>query len=73
MEVIIVTGILNFHQLAKDIISIDGLAFLKNQQLVVIRFRAANAINAADRRNDDDVPTSSNERVAACRMRSIHR
>ena len=54
-ELVIVALVLDFDELAQDLIAIDALPFLERQHQAVIRLRRTQAVNARHAGDDDDV------------------
>ncbi len=54
-EVVVVALVLDFDELAQDLIAIDALAALERQHHAVIRLGRAEAVDARDAGDDDDV------------------
>ena len=51
----IVAFVLDLHELAQDLVTVDSLAKLERQQHAVIRLRRSEAVDARDAGDDDDV------------------
>ncbi len=54
-ELEIVALVLDFHELPQDLIAVDALPAREREQHAVVGFRRAQAVDARDARDDDDV------------------
>ena len=55
LEVDVVAVVKDLDQASRDVLALDLLAFFEKQQHTVVRFRAAETVDAGDRRDDNTV------------------
>jgi len=65
VEVVVVPGILDVHELPEHLIPVDMLSLLQEQEHAVVGLRRSEAVDARDRGDDDHV-VPLEERCRGC-------